>query len=124
MGYNYLAKIPKDVAEALNLENPGGYTGHSFRRSSATHAAAGGASSVEMRRYYNRKDDTIANKYIEETLSGNRNMTNMILMTTRNDHGPSVPQSCSVSSAQLNPAQESSRIYHITLKTGAVMNMY
>ena len=105
MGYKYLDKIPKDLAEALNLENPVGYTGHSFRRSSATHAADEGASSVEMRRHYNWKDDTIANKYIEETLSGNRNMAQ--LMTTRNGQVPSVPQSYTDSNTQLKKAQGS-----------------
>ena len=94
MGYNYLAKIPKEVACALNLENMDMYSGHSFRRSSATHAADEGASSVEMRRYYNWKDDTIANKYIEETVTGNKKMAS--LLTSRSS------SEASLSSALLN----------------------
>ena len=36
MGKNYLANTGKMVAERLGLENPDRYTGHTFRRSSAT----------------------------------------------------------------------------------------
>ena len=36
MGVNMLCKIGKEVALELGMENPGRYTGHCFRRSSAT----------------------------------------------------------------------------------------
>jgi integrase len=113
MGYNYLGKIPKDVAEVLELDNPKSFTGHSFRRSSATHAADEGASSVEMRRYYNWKDDTIANKYIEETLSGNRHMAQIMTTRKSTDQTNSSAKSSapeSVTSATAHGSGESARI--------------
>lgn len=36
VGINKLGDIPRTIAEYLNLENPETYTGHCFRRSSAT----------------------------------------------------------------------------------------
>ena len=42
-----LAKTGVQVAEFLGLENPQSFTGHSFRRSSATNMAEAGASSTD-----------------------------------------------------------------------------
>ena len=39
---NTLAKIPFEIATFLGLENPKTYTGHCFRRSSATSLADSG----------------------------------------------------------------------------------
>lgn len=36
IGKNKLGGMPKEIAQFLKLPNPEGYTGHSFRRSSAT----------------------------------------------------------------------------------------
>lgn len=36
IGKNKIAETPKNIALYLQLENPSGYTGHSFRRSLAT----------------------------------------------------------------------------------------
>ena len=43
-----VSKVPTDMAKRLQLENPGCYTFHSFRRSAATAAADAGAASEQM----------------------------------------------------------------------------
>ena len=43
-----VSKVPSDMAKRLQLENPGCYTFHSFRRSAATAAADAGATSEQI----------------------------------------------------------------------------
>ncbi len=81
MGINYIYGIPKDIACMLQLPNPEKYTGHSFRRSSATHAADSGANSVELRRHYNWKDDQTANKYLEQSKPQMKHMADILTKT-------------------------------------------
>lgn len=69
MGINYLYKIPKTTAEVLELPNPSEYTGHSYRRSSATQMANSGANSAQIRRYYRWNSDSTANKYLDNSRS-------------------------------------------------------
>ena len=47
-----LGSIGKEVAKELGLEHPDTYTGHCFRRSSATEAANKGATSVDLKRHF------------------------------------------------------------------------
>jgi integrase len=69
MGINLLYKIPELVATQLNLEGPKEYTGHSFRRSSATQMANAGATSTNMRRFYHWKSDSTAYQYIDKSVA-------------------------------------------------------
>ena len=52
MGKDMLASIGKEVATELGLQNASSYTGHCFRRSSATEAANKGATSVDLKRHF------------------------------------------------------------------------
>ena len=49
MGRNMVSKVPSDMVERLQLDTPGGYTFHSYRRSAATAVATTGATSEQMR---------------------------------------------------------------------------
>jgi len=67
MGIHVLSKIPIDIAKFLELLNPEFYTGHAFRRSTASAMAESGASSILMRTHFNWKSEATAMKYVEST---------------------------------------------------------
>ncbi len=67
MGINMLRNIGKDVACILSLESPMAYTGHCWRRSSATQAATQGATTVDMKRQFGWKQEVTAMRYIDQT---------------------------------------------------------
>ena len=64
MGKNYLGKIPLEMAQRLELEDPSQYTFHSYRRSAATVAADAGASSEQLKQHFGWKSSEMANHYI------------------------------------------------------------
>jgi integrase len=67
IGKNTIAAIPRKIAEFLGLENPELYTGHSFRVSSATVLADGGASSITLKRHGRWTSDTVAESYLRDS---------------------------------------------------------
>ena len=81
MGKNLLYGIGKDVATKLVLENPESYTGHCFRRTSATMAADGGATAQQMQRACGWKSVRTAQKYVEESGTGAREMASIFTKT-------------------------------------------
>lgn len=61
--------MPKHIAIFLNLEEPHLYTGHSFRRTSATVLMAdAGADIVTLKRHGGWKSSTVAEGYIEDSI--------------------------------------------------------
>jgi len=67
MGEKELAKTPRWIAEFLNLPSPGDYSGHSLRRSSASHMSAEGANPETLRRKHNWKSLAMAQTYVDGT---------------------------------------------------------
>jgi len=65
VGHNPLSETGKRIARWLQLPNPERYTGHCFRRSSATAAADAGASLVRLKRIGGWKSDAVAQTYID-----------------------------------------------------------
>ena len=51
IGRNKIALMPRIIANFLNLDNPELYTGHSFRRTSATLLADSGANITTLKRH-------------------------------------------------------------------------
>jgi integrase len=51
VGINTFGQLPSKIAAYLKLEDPKTYTGHCFRRSSATLLAAGGGDLVSVKRH-------------------------------------------------------------------------
>ena len=70
VGTNMLYGIGKDVATILQLDNPETYTGHCFRRTVATMAADGGATTHQLQRAFGWKSVNTVQKYVEEKQSG------------------------------------------------------
>lgn len=78
VGLNTLSKIPQVVATYLKLENSEQYTGHSLRRSSATLLANAGADITTVKRHGGWKSTTVAEGYIEESVTNKINIARKI----------------------------------------------
>jgi integrase len=66
VGINTFGQLPSKIAAYLTLEDPKTYTGHCFRRSSATLLAAGGGDLVSLKRHGGWRSSTVAEGYIED----------------------------------------------------------
>jgi hypothetical protein len=64
VGINTFGQLPSKTAAYLKLEDPKTYTGHCFRRSSATLLAAGGGDLVSLKRHGGWRSSTVAEGYI------------------------------------------------------------
>lgn len=72
-GKNYLSIVAKKIARFLGLDDTN-YSGHSFRRSSATAAADSGVTLINLKRFGGWKSDSVASGYIDESAAAKRNM--------------------------------------------------
>lgn len=79
VGINSFGKMPSEIAAYLGLPNPELYTGHSFRRSSATMLADSGANITNIKRHGGWKSTTVAEGYVEESLKNKTEISNKIL---------------------------------------------
>ena len=66
IGVYSIGKFPKKIAEYLQLD-PTDYTGHCYRRSSATIGADSGLGLVGLKRLGRWKSDSVAFGYVEES---------------------------------------------------------
>ncbi len=138
MGINYLYKIPHVIAVQLKLDDPQAYTGHSFRRSSATQLANAGATSTDMRRFYHWKNDDTANRYIDQSavhgqrignlLTGAENSatTSTAVIETRGQedgNGSITRHSTQICMTSANPSSKNNSIFHITVQSGGNLNI-
>lgn len=81
IGKNTFAKMPYKIAQYLGLPNPTSYTGHAFRRTSATLLANCGASMTTLKRHGGWKSSTVAEGYIAESME-NKAKTGKIIFHT------------------------------------------
>jgi hypothetical protein len=68
VGINNIGSIPSKIATFLNLPNPSQYTGHCFRRSSATLLANRGGDLLTLKRHGRWKSGTVAESYVADSL--------------------------------------------------------
>ena len=68
VGLNTIGKVPSQIAKYLNLSDPHEYTGHCFRRSSATLLANKGADFLSIKRHGGWRSSTVAEGYVEESI--------------------------------------------------------
>lgn len=79
VGVNTFGKIPQKIAEFLKLPNPSAYTGHCFRRISATLLANTGADILCLKRHGGWKSSTVAEGYIDDSVQNKvKNAQNII----------------------------------------------
>jgi integrase len=68
IGINTFGSMPKTVALFLKLKDPESYTGHTFRRTSATLLADSGADLLTLKRHGGWKSNTVAEGYVEDSV--------------------------------------------------------
>jgi hypothetical protein len=68
VGIHSVGAVPCRIATYLGLETPHLYTGHAFRRSSATLMADNGASTLTIKRQGGWKSAAVAESYIEDSV--------------------------------------------------------
>lgn len=69
VGINTLHKIPRDIANFLKLPDASLYTGHSFRRTSATLLANASADVLTLKRHGGWRSSNVAESYVENSIS-------------------------------------------------------
>lgn len=79
IGINKIGNMGKQIASYLKLPNPELYTGHCFRRSSATILIDSGEDITTLKRHGGWRSTTVAEGYMEESLTSRNNIANKIL---------------------------------------------
>lgn len=72
IGLNKFGSMPMKIAEYLKLAEPKLYTGHCFRRTSATVLADSGADLTTLKRHGGWKSNQVAEGYIEDSVENKR----------------------------------------------------
>jgi len=90
IGINKFSAMGKQIATSLNLPNPDMYTGHSFRRSSATLLVDAGGDITALKRHGGWRSTSVAEGYIDDSLENKMNTAKKIINSvTQNDQNPS-----------------------------------
>lgn len=82
VGMNSIGKVPKDIAQFLGLPEPCKYTGHCFRRTSATLLVNGGGDITQLKKHGGWKSTNVAEGYIDECLTNKISTSEKILGAT------------------------------------------
>lgn len=134
VGVNTFGKMPAEIATYLRLPNPECYTGHSFRRSSATFLADSGEGITNIKRLGGWKSTAVAEGYLEESEEQKKTISNKILSCTNNLQPmpyPSSSSSCTLQStsvtlnSQLPPTNSAGPaiLTHLQNATNCVFNI-
>lgn len=91
IGKNKISSVPREIASYLNLLNPLEYTGHCFRRTSATILADTGADLTTIKRHGGWKSSAVAESYIDNSVENKTRINNQISESI-NVHQDSSPQ--------------------------------
>lgn len=67
VGKTFFGNLPNKIAKDLDLPNPELYTGHAFRRTSATILADSGADRLTLKRHGDWKSDTVTEHYLAKS---------------------------------------------------------
>lgn len=76
-----LGSCPRRIAEFLKLDNSDLYTGHCFRRTSATLLADSGADITVLKRHGGWKSNSVAEGYVESSLQNKKKIAANIMGT-------------------------------------------
>lgn len=85
VGINKFASMGRQIATYLNLPNSNLYTGHSFRRSSATILVDAGGDITALKRHGGWKSTSVAEGYIDNSMANKMNTANKILQAVEQD---------------------------------------
>lgn len=80
VGINTIGKIPSQIAQYLKLDNATEYTGHCFRRSSATLLANNGGDVLALKRHGGWKSARVAEGYVEDSVNSKITLAETLTM--------------------------------------------
>lgn len=72
VGINTIGLLPKIIAQKIGLPNPVSFTGHCFRRSSATLLADSGANLLKIKQHGGWKSNSVAEGYVENSIENKK----------------------------------------------------
>lgn len=100
IGINTFSTIPREIATFLKLPNATNYTGHCFRRSSATLLADAGADITTLKRLGGWRSATVAEGYLEDSIQNKTKISQQILGSiTQSNTTENITQSTTASLA-------------------------
>jgi integrase len=76
---NTIGNLPKMIAKHIGLPNCVLFTGHCFRRTSATWLADSGADIMKIKRHGGWKSNSVAEGYVEDSLENKKKIATDIL---------------------------------------------
>ena len=81
VGINKLGAVPKNIAKYLKLPDAASYTGHCFRRTSATILVDAGGDLMALKRLGGWKSSTVAEGYVDESITNKTATSEKILQS-------------------------------------------
>lgn len=87
VGINSIGAVPSKIAMYLDLEDPKSYTGHAFRRTSATFFVDSGADLLSLKRHGGWKSSSVAEGYVENSLRTKMKYADQILYNGNGSEG-------------------------------------
>lgn len=85
IGINKFTAMGREIANFLRLPNPEKYSGHSFRRSSATLLVDAGGDITALKRHGGWKSTTVAESYIDESMNNKLNTADKLTNSLKSD---------------------------------------
>ena len=125
MGIHLIRNVAKDVATELGLDNPSSFTGHCWRRSSATQAAGAGATSTDLKRTYGWKQDTTAMRYLDSTMDQSVKVAKMLTENNTNSARSkvNVEENKQVQANTKGKENEAKNVFYITVQSNGTLNI-
>lgn len=78
IGKNTFSKMPQMIASFLNLEDAAEYTGHCFRRTSASLLADSGVDTDVLKRHGGWRSATVAEGYVENSVNNKKTICDQV----------------------------------------------
>lgn len=116
VGKNTLSSIPSKIAKFLQFENFKMYTGHSFRRTSATLLANTGVDVLAIKRHGGWKSANIAESYVAESLNNKKEVANKILYNKTRPEVSCTSSTVTETLVRSERSVESENVIHIEKK--------
>lgn len=118
VGINTFGKMPSKIAGFLKLDDPMTYTGHCFRRSSATILAGHGADITTLKRHGGWKSTAVAEGYIEDSLKSKIAIANQLVGQITSTSQPSTSSINNVNIPISSSSSSSTSTHNVQVKLG------
>ena len=117
--------MEREIAAFLRLPNPENYSGHSFRRSSATLLVDAGADITTLKRHGGWNSSAVAEGYIDDSIKNPSDIAKKISSTilTNTESEQISIQSVSTNKQSINFDVDSTPTINVTNCTNVVINI-